>query len=51
MRILVSVVLSGVLFASPAAAQQRQMGVKVGPTFPALSVDVDDADYKTRIID
>jgi hypothetical protein len=50
MRLAVSVVvLAGVLFASPVAAQQRQMGVKVGPTFPALSVDPDDADYKTRL--
>ena len=50
MRIAVSVVLLVVvLLTSPAAAQQRQMGVKVGPTFPALVVEPDDAEYKTRL--
>jgi hypothetical protein len=37
--------------AVPAAAQQRQLGIKLGPTFPAVAVEDDDggdAEYKRR---
>jgi hypothetical protein len=49
----VGVIVLLVLCASPAAAQQRQFGVKVGPTFPGVVFDTDDAeddsDYGRRV--
>lgn len=51
MRLAVSaVVLAFVLLASPAAAQQRQFGFKVGPSFVAVDVDDADVDYKRRVV-
>lgn len=54
MRIAVSVaLLMVVLLASPAAAQQRQFGFKIGPSFVAVAVDdADDegVDYKRRTV-
>lgn len=47
------VALLVVLFASPATAQQRQIGLKAGPTLPAVVFDIDDEedadDYKRRL--
>jgi hypothetical protein len=42
MRHVVGAVVLMVLFAWPAAAQQREFGVKVGPTFPAVVFDTDE---------
>jgi hypothetical protein len=54
MRIAVSaVVLAVVLLASPAAAQQRQFGFKVGPSWVAVAIDdADDEgiDYERRVV-
>jgi Outer membrane protein beta-barrel domain len=54
MRFAVSVVfLAVVLLASPAAAQQRQFGIKAGPSWVAVDVDdVDDEEinYKRRVV-
>ena len=47
MRNVVGVIALLALFVSPAAAQQRQVGVKVGPTFPAVVFDTDDEDDDT----
>ena len=53
MRIAVSAVsLAVVLLASPVEAQQRQFGIKAGPTFVAVAVDDEDdveAEYKRRV--
>jgi hypothetical protein len=38
-----------VLLASPAAAQQRQFGIKAGPVIAAIDVEPEDADYGTRV--
>ena len=38
-----------ILLASPAAAQQRQFGIKAGPVFAAVDVEPEDADYGTRV--
>jgi hypothetical protein len=37
------------LLAAPAAAQQRQFGIKAGPVISAIDVEPEDADYGTRV--
>ena len=52
MRNVVGVIALLILFALPAAAQERQFGVKVGPTFPAVVFDTDEddgEDYGNRL--
>lgn len=47
-RVVLALCLLLVL-AGPAAAQQRQWGVKVGPVFTAIEVEPEDADYGMRV--
>ena len=46
-----AIALLVILFASPAAAQQRQLGIKAGATIAAVVFDPDDdeGDYKRRV--